>query len=400
MPGEDYILDRGANLSPSLGAYATIIEQAIERARPNSYRGMVVYSTTVPETIGQPTGYPTDWWDFQRRCLWLKSNNGELYYYNGTTWEYVRARPAYNSVTNDLISNQTIQFGKLSSVGGTARQLLRVATGGGFEFVSPANVLNPNELAVDKLASPATAVTSILQSVNGTKSWETLNSAYIVGKIDDNSIAVNKLARGAALQVPLVASDGNSVTWSSVISGIPDGAIGLGKFATSVGDAGKYLKYDANGKIIAADSGVTGTNAPLANSDKIVAITTAGTIKNATFGKYDSGLVALVAGTATYEGTHGLGVVPMLAQAFLECTVDEHGYVAGDRVDVSNIVWESAGDQRPALQLSINSTKWTLVLVSNAVAALTNIFIYVRSTGSPQAINPARWRLRVLLHNF
>lgn len=393
-----YVFDPGANLVPSLGPYASAIEQAITLATPNANRGMVIWNASVPQVTGQPTGYPTDWYAFQARCLWIDLD-GNARYYNGSVWNHVIARPGVNSISSTMVVNGALPITKLNSTGGSSGNIIRVAALGGFEFVTPIAAINANELPINRIFSPASG-TQLFRSINGVKDWATFDSALIVGVLSDNVIGVNKLLRGAALQVPMVAADGNSVAWSSVISGVPDGAIGLGKLATSVGDAGKYLKYDAVGKIIAADSGVTGTNAPLANSDKIVAITTAGTIKNATFGKYDSGLVALVAGTATYEGTHGLGVLPSIAQAYLECIVDEHGYVAGDRVDLSYIIYDSGGDQRPALQLSVNATKWTLVLISSAIATLGNIFIYVRSTGASQAINPARWRLRVILHNF
>ena len=399
MPGEDSVFDPGAVLSPTFGAAASAIEQAIMLATPNQYRGMVIRDNTPPQVTGEPVGYPTNWYAFQIRSIWV-NDQGEAYFHDGTTWEYIRCRPAFNSITNDMIENGSLMLVKLSSFGGATNQLIRVRAAGGFEYVDAINTIAPNTLPVDRVVSPSTPAVSLLQSISGVKSWVTFDSPFITGALSNNSVAIDKLVRGSALQVPMVAADGNSVTWNAVIAGIPDGAVGLAKLATSVGDAGKFLKYDSAGKVIPADAGVVGTNAALANSDKIVAITTAGTTKNAPFGKYESGLVALVAGTATYEGTHGLGGIPAISQAYLECTTDEHGYVAGDRVDVSNIVWEAGGDQRPAFQLSVNSTKWTLVLVSNAVAVLTNIFIYVRSTGAPQAINPNRWRLRVILHNF
>lgn len=393
-----YVFDPGANLVPSLGPYASAIEQAIILATPNANRGMVIWNASVPQVTGQPTGYPTNWYAFQARCLWIDPD-GNARYYNGSVWNHVVARPGVNSISNTMVVNGTLTISKFSSSGGSSGNIIRVAALGGFEFVTPIAAINANELPINRIFSPASG-TQLFRSINGVKDWATFDSALIVGALADNVVGVNKLLRGAALQVPMVAADGNSVAWTSVLTGVADGSIGLSKLVNSVGDAGKYLKYDATGKVIAADSGVLGTNAALANSDKIVAITTAGTIKNATFGKYDSGLVALVAGTATYDGLHGLGVTPSIAQAYLECIADEHGYVAGDRIDLSYVYGEFGSDQRTALQLSVNTTKWTLVLVNNAIATLTGIRIYVRTTGAQQDINPARWRLRVILHAF
>ena len=246
---DTYVLDKGANLAPTFGVYATLIEQAIERATPNSYRGMVIRSNTVPATVGQPTGYPTNWYTFQQRSLWVK-NNGETYFYNGVTWEYIRSRPASLAVDNSMIADETIQIGKFSSIGGNTAQLIRVAAAGGFEYVDAINSISVNTFPVDRLVAPATG-THILRSVTGVKAWAEFNSTFIVSAIDNNSIAVNKLARGSALQVPMVAADGNSVVWNAVLSGIPDYTVPLAKISKTVADAGKYLRIQADGSTAA-----------------------------------------------------------------------------------------------------------------------------------------------------
>lgn len=391
-----YVFDPGANLVPSLGPYASAIEQAITLATPNANRGMVIWNASVPQVTGQPTGYPTNWYAFQARCLWIDLD-GNARYYNGSVWNHVIARPGVNSISSTMVVNGALPITKLNSTGGSSGNIIRVAALGGFEFVTPIAAINANELPINRIFSPASG-TQLFRSINGVKDWATFDSALIVGALSDNVVGVNKLLRGAALQVPMVAADGNSVAWSSVISGVPDGAIGLGKLATSVGDAGKYLKYDAVGKIIAADSGVVGTNAPLANSDKIVAITTAGTIKNATFGKYDSGLVAFT-GAGYYEGTHNLGVTPSIAQAWLECVTPERGYASGDRIALYGFDYQSGNDQRPHFQFMVNGTKWSIaVLITDHT--LSTMLLYERTNGDDHLITVANWRLRVILHNF
>lgn len=397
MAGEDSVLVPGANITPTFGAAASVIEQAIMLATPNEYRGMVIRDNTPPLVTGEPPSYPANWYSFQIRSLWI-NDNGEAHFHNGTTWEYIRARPAFNSVTNDMIEDGSLMIGKLSSFGGGLNQLIRVRAAGGFEYVDAINTISPDTLPVDRLAGPATAVVSVLQSVSSVKSWVTFNSAFITGALSDNSVPVNKLVRGSALQVPMVAADGNSVVWNAVLSGIPDGAINLGKLATSVGDAGKFLKYDAAGKVVPADAGVVGTNAALANGDKIVAITTAGTTKNAPFGKYDSGLIAFT-GVANYRANHSLGVTPSLAQAWLECVTPEHGYVAGDRVAIYGFDWQSGNDQRPHFQFMVNATEWSVTVIDNDLT-LSTMLIYDKGSGHEHFITIANWRLRVILHNF
>ena len=393
---ETYVFDKGANLSPTFGAYATLIEQAIERATPNAYRGMIIRSNTVPATVGQPTGYPTNWYNFQQRSLWTK-DNGETYFYNGVTWEYIRCRPASLALDNSMIANATIQIGKFSSIGGTVSQLIRVAAAGGFEYVDAINAISVNTFPVDRLVAPATG-THILRSVTGVKAWAEFNSTLVVGAIDNNSIAINKLARGSALQVPMVASDGNSIVWSSVIAGITDGALSIGKIATSVGDAGKFLKYGTDGKLVAADSGVVGTSASVADNDKLVALTSAGAVKNIPTRAYDSGLIAFN-GSHKYEQSHNFGVRPRFTEVFLECVNAEHGYTAGDCVPIEAFWTESAGDQRPHFTFTVNATIWSIT-VRSGFTAVTGCYIHNRANGNDVTISPSNWRLRVILTNI
>ena len=395
MPGEDSVFDPGAVLSPTFGAAASAIEQAIMLATPNQYRGMVIRDNTPPQVTGEPVGYPTNWYAFQIRSIWV-NDQGEAYFHDGTTWEYIRCRPAYNSITNDMIEDGSLMLVKLSSFGGATNQLIRVRAAGGFEYVDAINTIAPNTLPVDRVVSPATPAVSLLQSVSGVKSWVTFDSPFITGALSNNSVPIDKLVRGSALQVPMVAADGNSVTWSAVIAGIPDGAVSLGKLATSVGDAGKFLKYDAAGKVVPADAGVVGTNAALANSDKIVAITPSGTTKNAPFGKYDSGLIAFT-GVANYEAAHNLDTTPTIAQAWLECVTPERGFVAGDRIAIYGFDWQSGNDQRPHFQLMVNATKWSVTVLDNGLS-LSTMLIYDRTDGSDHVITVAHWRLRVILY--
>lgn len=246
MPGEDSVFDPGAVLSPTFGAAASAIEQAIMLATPNQYRGMVIRDNTPPQVTGEPSGYPTNWYAFQIRSIWV-NDQGEAYFHDGTTWEYIRCRPAFNSITNDMIEDGSLMLVKLSSFGGATNQLIRVRAAGGFEYVDAINTIAPNTLPIDRVVSPSTPAVSLLQSISGVKSWVTFDSPFITGALSNNSVPIDKLVRGSALQVPMVAADGNSVTWSGVVASIADHSVPLSKISKISADAGKWLRIQPDG---------------------------------------------------------------------------------------------------------------------------------------------------------
>lgn len=366
MAGEDYVFDKGASLTPSFGPYATLMEQAIERATPNSYRGMVIRSATPPAIVGQPTGYPSNWYAFQARSVWV-NNSGEAYWHDGTTWSLIRAKAAALSVTNDLVADNAIRIGKLSAYGSTAGQLIRATVGGTFEYVDAINTISPNTLPVDRLASPSTSVTSILRSVSSTKSWVTFDSAFVVGVISDNAVPVNKLVRGAALQVPMVAADGNSVAWNSVLAGIPDNSIGFSKIEKNVAYAGKNVEFDSTGQLVAAA--------------KVTPTLITKTVKE---------ILALPAAGASVSVAHDITIgAPDDFMPQLVCVTADAGYTPGDVIKLSDVTLATFSN---AYLARMDSTNITLIRRNDA-AGLT---IINGSTRNDHPFVPANWKFRVV----
>jgi hypothetical protein len=251
MPtAEEQVFTLGTDLTPTLGAGVALIEQAIELATTTSYRGLVIYSDTTPATSGQPSGYPTGWYEWHKRCLWLKPSTGEVFRWNGTTWALSLAKPGANSVGTSELIDDSVTIAKLNPTGGQQYQIIRVNDAeDSFEYIDAADLFGPNELDITKLGGSSTG--SFVLTRNGTsKAWTLFNSATIVGLFGANSFPIDYLVRGSALQVPMTNAAGTAVTWASVLTGIANYTIPLTKISKTIADAGKWLRVQADGSVL------------------------------------------------------------------------------------------------------------------------------------------------------
>ncbi len=251
MPDNESTFDPGADLTPTFGANAALIEQAIELAIPNSYRGLIIYSETTPATTGEPTGYPTNWYEWHKRCIWFKPSTGEIFQFNGTTWALCIAKPGAGVITNAMIANGTIEFGKLAVTGGAALQILQINNlGTAWAFVDVASAIANNSIAVTKLIGGVTPGVEVLLSTAGSKAWTPFTSATIIDLFGANEFPVDSLARGSADQILTTNTAGTAISWRAISALIADYSIPIAKLTKVVGDAGKYLRRDVNGEIV------------------------------------------------------------------------------------------------------------------------------------------------------
>lgn len=373
MPTNDnYTLDMGANLTPTWGPLATQIEQAIELAVPNSYRGMVIADTATPTTTGAPAGYPAGWYEWQKRCLWLNTANNQLYGFDGTTWALVKSRPADASIGTSTIIDGAVTISKLSPTGGTAYQIPRINSGAtALVWANATDLFNANEIAISKLGD--TSVGSFVLTRNGpTKAWTPFDSATLLAIFGTNEIPVDYLIRGAALQVPMVNAGGTATVWSSVVSGIADGALSLAKLAPVVADAGKYLRRNpTTGVVESVALALPVTPNVQIRTDEIVTLPTAGTASNS---------------------AHALGALPTVVQGYLVCVSADAGYSVGDVVDLDAIaVTGISGTYNYAggFFVSFDTTNVTLTANDATTRKILN-----RSTGAQHTFVAANWKFR------
>lgn len=373
MPTNDnYVLDKGASLSPTLGPLATVFEQVVELAVPNSYRGMVIVDNVAPTTTGQPLGYPTNWYTWQKRCLWVKNTNNELYAFDGTTWALVKAKPADASIGTASIVDGSVTIAKLSPAGGTPYQVQRQNSGGtALEWINAADLFNANEIDIAKLSG--TGVGAFVLTRNGpTKAWTVFDSAYILALLGTNEIPVDYIARGSALQVPMVNAGGTATVWASVVSGIADGALSLAKLAPVVADAGKYLRRNlTTGAVESVALALPTTPNIQTRTDEITTLPTAGTASNS---------------------AHALGALPTIVHGYLVCVSADAGYSVGDVVDLDAIaVTGISGSYNYAggFFVSFDATNVTLTANDATTRKILN-----RSTGAQHTFVAANWKFR------
>lgn len=276
MPtAEEQVFTSGADLTPTLGSPAALIEQAVELALPTSYRGLVIYSEITPATSGEPSGYPTGWYEWHKRCLWLKPSTGEIFRWNGTTWALALTKPGSNSVGTSELIDDSVTIAKLNPTGGQQYQIIRVnAAEDAFEYIDAADLFGNNEIDIAKLGG--SSLGSYVLTRNATsKSWTLFDSATIIGLFGSNEFPIDYLTRGSALQVPMTNAAGTAVTWASVLTGIADYTVPLTKISKTIADAGKWLKVQPDGSVQAETLPSTSASTTFASSGEVVSGTEA-----------------------------------------------------------------------------------------------------------------------------
>lgn len=373
MPTNDnYVLDKGASLTPTLGPLATVFEQAVERAVPNSYRGMVIVDDVAPTTTGQPSGYPSNWYAWQKRCLWVKDTNNELYAFDGTTWALVKAKPADASIGTSAIVDGSVTIEKLSTTGGDPYQVQRQNSGGtAMEWIDAVDLFGPNEIDIAKLSGSSVG-TYVLTRSGPTKAWTIFDSAYILALLGTNEIPVDYLARGSAFQVPMVNAGGTATVWSSVVGAIADGALSIAKLAPVVADAGKYLRRNPTTGVVESVALALPTTPNIQQvTGEITTLPTAGTAANS---------------------THSMGALPTVVHGYLVCVTADAGYSVGDVVTLDAIgVTGISGSYNYAGGFFVTFDGTYVTLTANDA---TTRKILHRTNGSQQTFTPANWKFR------
>jgi hypothetical protein len=376
MPtNEEYTFDPGTSLSPLFGAYAASIEQAITLATPNTYRGMVIVSSTTPATSGQPSGYPTGWYEWHKRCVWVDPTDLTAYGWDGTTYALLKASVADNTITNDMIQNDTIRVEKLNGTGGAVGNILQIDINGDPAWTAATGLIGANSLNINTILSPGTS-NYMLTSLAGVKTWTLFDSATIVGLFNTNEFPVDYLARGTALQVLGTNAGATAVTWGAALDFISNGTISHSKLTVVPANAGLYLKRDGSGNVV---------DAALPAIPAIThAVLTIGTLP--------------AAGTPT-STAHTLAGAPTQLSLMLVCGTTDQGYAVGDRVSATAVKCDSgvgSADFSEAYYVYADATNAVIARTDSASALL----IPHKTTGVVATFTPASWSaiLTAVLH--
>lgn len=373
---EEQVFTSGADLTPTLGSPAALIEQAVELALPTSYRGLVIYSDTTPATSGEPSGYPTGWYEWHKRCLWLKPSTGEVFQWTGSIWALCTAKPGANTIIGSMIAAATIPISKFLPDAGSSLKVIRVNLGeSAFEYIAPADLFSANSIAISKLDGTSSG-NYVLTRAASSKSWTLFDSATIIGLFSANEFPIDYLARGSALQVPMVNSAGTAITWASVLTGIADYTIPLSKISKTIADAGKWLRIQPDGSVRAETLTVPTNTQPTV---------------------YTSALTAVGAANTPVSFVHGLAATPDIANVFLVCRVADAGYAVGARVAIHSVTANEAGtdDQAVAFTVSTDASNVKVTLVTNWPLNVAN-----GTTGAYVSMTIANWDILVKAIKF
>jgi hypothetical protein len=365
-PVESYHLEPGNDLL-DFGVYATALLQLIKLAVPNTYHGGLIFSETTPAVVGQPDGYPTDWYEWHTRCIWVKPSEGSLWVYNGGWVSIFDAIPDL-TITTDMIQDEAITLAKFSGSGASALQIIRRnAANTAFEFVAVADAIQPASVATSKLVSGG-AGRKILASNDSVIGWELFDSALILAELEEDIIPVNYLEHGAAKEVPMMTDDGTEVEWRTVLEGIDDYTIPIAKISKVAGEAGFYALRDADGSVI-----FRSINVPAQN-------------------QVTSAVVNIPSDGSYVDVAHGQNGKPQFVDIKMICIATQGGYAVGDEISLSAAYTSGTGaeDGRPSLVFVVNNT-YVRIMRQNAATP----YIIDRDGSGVTALDTAKWQIRV-----
>ena len=364
----------GYDYTTTFGGFAAALNQGITQALPNALRGLVYYNEAQPSTTGQPTGYPTNWYAFNLRGLWVKPSTGETYSYkSGVGFTNVATLIPNNTITTAMLQNSSVTVSKLSSLGGAAGQSLLVnATGTAMEFGNPVANIATGSFPVNKLV-PGTSL-QFLQTVGGNVQWSTLTGADINTLLSVTRLEPTYIQPGLPLQVMATDPTANYSQWTDITTVIQQNSLPYSVLNVGTGNASKLLGVNSAG---------TGWE---------FVSTPATTV----FSKsWTSALLTLTDQTVAHtSGPTPITTVPVLTYSVLVCNTGEFGYTAGDEVpmEYTSCNYTSGDDNGPWCSITADATNFVIKTYSPLSGAVQLIR---KDTGALTGIDNANWRIKI-----
>lgn len=360
---EDFVFVEGADpTSLFTGPQATLLLSFLRLTTPNSYRGNVINTTVTPATAGEPSGYPTDWYEWQQRCLWYNPATGELFgYRTGLGWESPTVGD--ESVTTAKIADGAVTMIKIDP--GANLQIIRTNSGGVVEWANLSNILTAGTVPIAAVVTG----TGFFRSNGVTNSWGALTAFDINAAIPTGGFAYTKLNQGTSRQLLQMRTD--AAAWQVVnpADAFVDGELALTFISPGTGNANKAAVVNAAGTAFEF-------RALPASTLTVVRTSTA---------------TALPAAGAGVTYAHTLGADPTTVEARFYCVVPNNGYVAGDFINHYEVTTGGANDERPAFILRANATNLVLGQANIGGSTQRNFLHATSYTGIPFV--EAEWNL-------
>ena len=375
MPDPDkYTFDPGVDYTLQFAGYASALTSGQQLMVPNAQHGIVAYMETQPQTTGQPSGYPTNWYTFNARGLWVKPSTGETYSYKtGVGFTNVASLIPANTITGAMIKANTVNLSNLYVPSGTTAGYVPMVNGGGtlsFSDVITGRV--DGSIPAAKIA-PGTA-NQFLRTISGTVQWDTFDGTDINALLSVNRLQPTYVVPGAPYQVLATDPTANFSNWYDLSALIQPGSIAIASLSGTGGIAGQ---------MIVRNSSNTGwTWATPAGSSPITKV-------------WSSGNLTVSNQTVSHSGT--ISGTPALWKAVVVCTDagGDAGYALNDELDVNSVVDDiSAGNSEECPYITIvaqpNDFKVVLTATPNQLYVTNGTTYAAKSTW-----DPAKWRIKI-----
>jgi len=373
-PSDQYTFDPGVDYTALFGGYAAALTTGLQIAVPNSQHGIVAYMEAQPQTSGQPIGYPTNWYTFNARGLWIKPSTGETYSYKaGVGFVNVAALIPNNVITGPMVQLNTITLANLYVPNGTTTGFVpTVNSGGTLSFSDPVNGRVDGSITVSKLA-PGTN-NQILKTVGGNTVWSTFDGTTINSLLAPVGLEPTYIKPGAPLQVLATDPTANFSNWYNLTDLLQDGSIGVGKLAGGTATTGQSIRRNTpnTGWEFYTPAGAS-------------AITLS----------WNSGLLSLA--NATVPHTPDIVGIPKMWNVVMVCNNAEHGYAAGEEVPLTcfGCDYDGGVQDGPFCSVTANASDFIIKVFTS----LTAIIVISRTTGANVLIDASKWRLKIYALN-
>lgn len=396
MPLNSNPFIEGTDPTATFGGYASVLLQLIRQAKPSSTYGMILFDTVAPDVSGSNA--------WRKTCLWLNlatpaSPTLNVYREGGSPgWININNVIGNGAISTAMISDSAVTLAKLSTLGGTPNQLIRVNSGGNaFEFVSLSNLvaagtINPSALVTVGL--PAAQFRLVGTYGPGTATW--YNAQAVIDNLAEASIGTD-----------LIAPAGSATSRSQFLT-------------TRSGDpfaAWRYLdpSNDIQPNSINADR-LTNTTLPLtkiipATADAVLMtyggdvdwvppLTVRGSVTQFVTAVANAPALtsAIFTQGASVTLSHTLGVTPLMFRVTMYCNAPggDGGYALGDEIDLCNIGQAGVGgDAQNPFMYFINGNASVVV---RKLQTSTSLQIIEKSTANSHTINSGNignWSLRL-----
>lgn len=373
-----YIFIPGVDPSGPFAGYASILLQMFQMGTLSPYYGIVICAPEpAPAVVGQPVGYPANWYAVNKRCIWYNLTDGFFYkYVEGTGWRLAANVPD-NSITAAMLMDGIVGLGKLDPSGFSSGDVIYFD---GATFVAGQIIdgINNGTLTLAKLV-PGTEG-QVLQTIGGIAQWNTLT---IGGLIADHSLAFSKLVPGTALQLLRTNAAGDNVEGVSFASLLTAGVIPLTAVAPTGGTALYYLRANA------------GNTAVEFAAFPVILVKSSFTSSN-------TAIPAIAPNPGNTVIAHGLASIPLVVRPVWVCTTAEAGYVLNQEINYESLELGAGGSPAqyaPVCTYTVDATNITINWAGNGGAWLIAPLLYTAGTGANgfKQLTVANWALKFYL---